>query len=240
MATMLSFDLVIFDCDGVLVDSERITNLVFAEMLAEIGLHFSLEEMFDRFVGRSMPACLERIATLRGAPPPDGFAERYRQRSAVALRDGLVAVDGIEDVIGMLPVPYCVASSGDHDKMRTTLGITGLLPLFDGKLFSVTEVARGKPFPDVYLHAAERSGVDPAHCAVVEDSPIGVAAGVAAGMTVFGYAKLMKPERLREAGASAIFDDMRDFPRLAFPKGQAATIPPADSLSKTGPRGGHP
>lgn len=213
---MARFDLVIFDCDGVLVDSERITNLVFAEMLGEIGLHFSLDEMFERFVGHSMSTCLDLIENLRGAPIPEGFVEHYQERSASALLEQLVAVEGIFDVIEMLPVPYCVASSGDHEKMRTTLGITNLLSLFEGKLFSVTEVPRGKPFPDVYLYAAERNGVDPRRCAVVEDSPIGVEAGAAAGMTIFGYSKLMSAKRLRSAGASATFDDMRDLLKLVF------------------------
>jgi len=212
-----TFDLVIFDCDGVLVDSERITNLVFAEMLDEIGLHFSLDEMFDRFVGHSMATCLDIITVLRGSPPPRAFVEEYRDRTARALRDQLVAVEGIRETLEMLPIPYCVASSGDHDKMRMTLGITELLDLFEGRLFSVTEVRRGKPFPDIYTYAAERNGVDPFRCAVVEDSPLGVKAGVAAGMTVFGYSKLMKAERLAAAGASVTFDDMRELSSLLFP-----------------------
>jgi HAD superfamily hydrolase (TIGR01509 family) len=215
---MRNFDLVIFDCDGVLVDSELITNRVFSQMLGEIGLHFTLDEMFERFVGRSMATCLDIISALRGAPVPADFVDTCRERTARALQDRLIAVDGIREAVEVLPIPYCVASSGDHDKMRMTLGVTRLLDLFEGKLFSATQVPRGKPFPDVYLYAAERNGVDPRRCAVVEDSPIGVEAGVAAGMTVFGYAKLMKADRLAAAGASVIFDDMRVLPQLLFPE----------------------
>ena len=123
-------------------------------------------------------------------------------------------MNGIHDVINKLELSYCVASSGEHEKMQTTLGITGLLPYFVGKLFSVTEVARGKPYPDVFLYAAEKIGVIPERCVVVEDTPIGVKAGVAAGMTVFGYAPLMNRERLREAGASVVFNDMKLLPAL--------------------------
>jgi HAD superfamily hydrolase (TIGR01509 family) len=211
---MPAFDLVIFDCDGVLVDSERITNGVFAEMLGEIGLRVTLDEMFERFLGLSMAACLNIITTLRGSPVPEGFVEEYRERTTRALRERLVPIEGARQAVEMLAAPYCVASSGSHDKMRTTLGITDLLDIFEGKLFSATEVSRGKPFPDVYLHAAECMGANPRRCAVVEDSPVGVEAGFAAGMTVFGYSKRMTGERLSAAGASVTFDDMRKLPHL--------------------------
>ena len=118
----------------------------------------------------------------------------------------------------MLETPYCVASSGDHKKMQTTLGITNLLSHFEGKLFSVTEVARGKPYPDVFLYAAERMGVEPAKCAVVEDTPIGARAGIAAGMKVFGYAKLTPVHKLEKEGAIP-FDDMRQLPYLLKQQG---------------------
>ena len=109
---------------------------------------------------------------------------------------------------------YCVASSGSHEKMQTTLGITGLLPRFQGKIYSVTEVARGKPFPDVFLYAAAKTGAIPSECAVVEDTPTGVAAGVAAGMTVYGYCALTPQHRLQEAGAHYTFDSMSKLAQL--------------------------
>lgn len=211
---MPPFALVIFDCDGVLVDSERITNQVFAQMLNELGLPVTLADMFERFVGRSMPQCIELIEGMLGHAPPDGFVEDYRDRTRAALQSSLTAIPGIVAALDAIDLPYCVASSGDHDKMRTTLGITGLLPRFEGKLFSVTEVARGKPAPDIFLHAAARHGVAPLDCIVIEDTPTGVAAGVAAGMTTCGYAALTPAALLRDAGAHVVFDNMRQLPAL--------------------------
>ena len=208
------FGWVSFDCDGVLVDSELITNRVFGQMLNELGIAISLEDIFERFVGRSMPQCLEILAKLLGRPVPQHFVEEYQTRSATALKSELKAVPDIETVLAAMRVPYCVASSGTHEKMHTTLGITGLLPQFRGKMYSVTEVAQSKPFPDVFLHAARQQGVMPADCAVIEDTPTGVRAGVAAGMTVFGYCALTPKQRLIEAGAHHTFERMRDLPSL--------------------------
>lgn len=202
------FDLIIFDCDGVLVDSERLSNTIFADMLREIGLDFTLEEMFERFVGRTMSACEMEIARLRGAPVPDGFIARVHQRTREAFRASLEAVEGVEALVRALPVPYCVASSGDYEKIRTSLACTGLLPLFEGRLVSATDVAHGKPHPDVFLLAAQRFATSPDRCAVIEDSPAGVQAGVAAGMTVFGFAKEISAQRLFDAGAHLVFTAM--------------------------------
>lgn len=211
---MPSYQLVIFDCDGVLVDSERITNQVFADMLGELGLAFTLEDMFEQFVGHSMAQCLDKIAGLLGKPPPEYFVATYRARTQRALEADLRPVPGITQALEQITIPWCVASSGEHKKMRLTLGLTGLLPRFEGKLFSVTEVARPKPAPDVFLYAASRCRVAPGDCAVVEDTPTGVAAAVAAGMTVFGYAGMTPRHRLQAAGAHHVFDHMIDLPRL--------------------------
>jgi HAD superfamily hydrolase (TIGR01509 family) len=206
--------LVIFDCDGVLVDSERITNRVFAEMLNELGLPVTLDDMFERFVGHSMAQCLDLITELLGHPPPANFVEEYAARTRAALRAELVATPGVKEALDQIGVPFCVASSGDHEKMRTTLSITGLWSRFDGRLFSVTDVQRGKPFPDLFPFAAARFGVSPSSCVVVEDTPVGVTAGVAAGMTVFGYAAFTPAHRLLKAGAHATFKHMRELPTL--------------------------
>jgi HAD superfamily hydrolase (TIGR01509 family) len=211
---MTKFELVIFDCDGVLVDSERISNQIFADMLNELGVPATLDYMFDHFFGHSMRHCMGLVATLLGRLPPADFADRYRERLKLAFVAELKAVDGIEAALNRINLPFCVASSGDHDKMRTTLGITGLLPRFDGKLFSVTEVSNGKPWPDIFLHAAKVHGVLPSACVVVEDSPTGVTAAVAAGMTVLGYAGLTPAVRLRSAGAHRTFSRMGELPSL--------------------------
>jgi len=210
---------VIFDCDGVLVDSELITNRILAAMLNELGVPVTLEELFERFVGRSMAYCNELIAGMLQRPLPQDFWDTYRSRTTAAMQAQLQPVPGIEatlDALGAAGVPYCVASSGSHEKMRTTLGITGLLPRFEGRLFSVTEVARGKPAPDVFLHAAQRYHMSPQVCSVVEDTPTGVAAGVAAGMRVFGYSALTPSQRLIEAGAHQTFSTMALLPELLF------------------------
>jgi HAD superfamily hydrolase (TIGR01509 family) len=214
-----TMDLVIFDCDGVLVDSELITNRVFARMINELGVHVTLEDMFEQFVGRSMAYCCDLIAGMLKKSIPDDFVEQYHIRTTAALHGELEPVPGIESVLDELNergVPFCVASSGSHEKMRTTLGITGLLSRFQNKLFSVTEVANGKPAPDVFLFAAEKTGATPSRCYVVEDTPTGVTAGVAAGMTVFGYCALTPAHRLIEAGAHYTISEMSKLPRIWF------------------------
>jgi HAD superfamily hydrolase (TIGR01509 family) len=211
---MQRFGLVIFDCDGVLVDSEVITSRVFAGMLNELGIPATVEEVFDKFVGRSMAHCLGEIANMLGREAPAGFAHEYHLRTAPALKADLKAVPGIGSVLDEIGLPYCVASNGSHEKMQTTLGLTGLLPKFQGKLFSVTDVARGKPFPDVFLYAAAQSGIAPWACAVIEDTPTGVRAGVAAGMTVFGYCAHTPAPHLIEAGAQQTFARMSELPGL--------------------------
>jgi len=210
----MSYELVIFDCDGVLVDSELITNRVFTQMINEIGISMTLEQVLERFVGRSMPYCWEVIAGILGHELPQKFIDDYKVRTAAVLRSELRSVPGIEAAIAGLASSYCVASSGTHEKMQLTLGTTGLLPKFLGRIYSVTEVARSKPFPDVYLYAAQQMGFVPSSCAVIEDSPTGVRAGVAAGMTVFGYCAVTAERQLRDAGASHIFSHMRELPAL--------------------------
>ena len=216
---MARYQLVIFDCDGVLVDSERITNQVFADLLGELGLVFSLADMFEHFVGHSMAQCLDKIGGLLGRSPPADFVATYRARTRHALETQLRPVPGIEDALAQITIPCCVASSGEHEKMRLTLGLTGLLPRFEGRLFSVTEVARPKPAPDVFLYAAACCRVAPGDCVVVEDTPTGVAAAAAAGMTVFGYAALTPAHHLRAAGADHVFDRMSELPQLVDPGG---------------------
>ena len=209
----MPFELVIFDCDGVLVDSERLANAVFCEMLNKLGLKLTLEDMYRDFMGLSVSDCLQLIEDRLGkSPPPDFFAELNRQIRA-AFKLSLNPVDGIVDALDRISIPYCVASSGDHEKMNLTLGLTGLLERFDGRIYSVTQVARGKPYPDLFLFAAESMGATPSRTAVVEDTEVGVRAGVAAGMTVFGYAGLIDPETLSDAGA-IVFNRMHLLPEL--------------------------
>jgi HAD superfamily hydrolase (TIGR01509 family) len=208
------FQLVIFDCDGVLVDSERIAVRVEAEFLAELGWPLTEAEIVERFMGRTAEYMDEAIEARLGSRLPgdwkDQFQRRYREAYAADLRP----VDGILEVLDQLTVPTCVASSGSHDKLRLTLGHTGLHGRFEGRIFSGYEVANGKPAPDLFLHAASRMGVDPAGCAVVEDSRWGVEAARAAGMRAFGYAGGLTPPDFLEGHGTVVFEDMRDLPAL--------------------------
>ncbi len=207
---MNRFELIIFDCDGVLVDSERIANEVFAKVLnEEFGFSLSLDDMFETFVGNSSQQCMKIIEQMIGSKPPPHLEARYKKEINEALSKSVVAVNGIEQALAELSIPYCVASSGSYEKMNTTLGRTNLLKLFDGKIYSTSDVARGKPFPDIYIHAAKNMGYrEPSKCLVIEDSPLGVEGGVAAGMVVFGYTELAREERLIQSGAHRTFSEM--------------------------------
>ena len=209
--------LVIFDCDGVLVDSEPVANRTLGNMLLELGLDLTQQQIFEHFVGYSLPHCLRVIEGMLGHAAPENFLRDLQARTFAAFKTELRATPGIEqtlDALDAVGLPYCVASSGDHEKMNTTLGITGLLPRFAGRIFSVTQVAHGKPAPDIYLFAAAQMNAVPSSCAVVEDTPPGVRAGVAAGMTVFGFCAFPPAEKLRAAGAQQTFDDMQRLPQL--------------------------
>jgi HAD superfamily hydrolase (TIGR01509 family) len=206
-------ELIIFDCDGVLVDSEPISSRILAEMLCAIGLPTTAAESDERYRGRSLKSCLELVERELGSPVPNGFEDELHLRTSAAFAKELRPVPGVEGVLRDLTIPYCVASSGAHAKMRTTLGATRLLPWFEGRLFSATEVERGKPFPDLFLHAAERMMADPARCVVIEDSAVGVAAARAAGMEVLGFVPAGDPSRLAAAG-SRIFRRMAELPLL--------------------------
>ena len=208
------FELVIFDCDGVLVDSERIAVRVEAEFLAELGWPLSQAEIVERFMGRTTEYMDEAIEAQLGSRLPSDWKDQFHRRYREAFAAELVPVDGVLDALDQIAVPTCVASSGSHDKLRFTLGHTGLYERFEGRIFSGYEVANGKPAPDLFLHAAARMGAGPARCAVVEDSLYGVLAARAAGMRVFGYAGGLTPADRLEGEATVVFEDMRELPRL--------------------------
>jgi HAD superfamily hydrolase (TIGR01509 family) len=208
------FELVIFDCDGVLVDSERIAVRVEAELLAELGWPLSQAEIVERFMGRTTEYMDEAIEAQLGSRLPGDWRDQFQRRYREAFAAELVPVDGVLDALDQIAVPTCVASSGSHDKLRFTLAHTGLYERFEGRIFSGYEVANGKPAPDLFLHAAARMGAGPARCAVVEDSLYGVLAARAAGMCVFGYAGGLTPADRLEGEATVVFEDMRELPRL--------------------------
>ena len=208
---------VIFDCDGVLVDSEGLMNREFTAMLVELGIRDTPEQNIRTYMGRSMKSCLAIIESKLGAAVLPDFLPVLEQRAAAAFAQELQAVDGIEallDTLDRSATPYAVASSGSHAKMRTTLGITGLLPRLEGRITSATEVAHGKPAPDVFLLAAERLGIAPAHCVVIEDSLLGIEAARAAGMRVVGYAAMMSADDMQARGATWVTASMHAIPGL--------------------------
>lgn len=210
-------DLVIFDCDGVLVDTERIAVRVDAEVLAQLGWPLTDEEIIQRFLGRTQRHMYDEIEAHFEGRLPDGWEVDFERRYLAALDVELKPVEGVVDVLDVLDVhdvATCVASSGSHEKMRHTLGHTGLYDRFDGRIFSATEVAHGKPEPDLFLHAAERMGVEPSRCVVVEDSHYGVQAARTAGMRSLGYAGGITPADWLVGPDTVVFDDMRDLPRL--------------------------
>ena len=209
-----AYDLVIFDCDGVLVDSERIAVRVEAEYLAELGWPLSQAEIVERFMGRTTEYMDEAIEARLGSRLPGDWKDQFQRRYREAFAADLVPVHGVVEALDQISVPTCVASSGSHDKLRLTLGHTGLYGRFEGRIFSGYEVANGKPAPDLFLHAASRMGVDPAGCAVVEDSRWGVEAARAAGMRAFGYAGGLTPPDFLEGHGTVVFEDMRDLPGL--------------------------
>jgi len=208
-------ELVIFDCDGVLIDSEPIANRIFAEQLAMEGIHMTPEEVWHAFVGNSRDRCIALAGQMRGKPLPEGFAERWDEALHVALDVEARPVEGIPELLRSLPVPYCVASNGEPMHMERGLTAAGLMPLVGGRLFSAAAVEHPKPAPDVYLHAAHTMGVSPGACAVVEDTPTGTRAGLAAGMRVFGYVghPLNQRAELERLGA-VTFTRMSQLPGL--------------------------
>lgn len=207
-------DLVIFDCDGVLVDSEILAVEVDKRICADLGWELTTDEIVDRFLGKSSTSFAEQLQDHLGIKLPSGWDDKYKPWFFEAFEADLHAVAGIEAALDQIGVRTCVASSGSHEKIRKTLGLTGLLERFEGRIFSSSEVQHGKPAPDIFLHAAERMGHDPARCVVVEDSKYGVQSARAAGMHAFGYAGGLTPAAWLEAEGATVFDEMSDLPRL--------------------------
>ena len=179
--------LVIFDCDGVLVDSETLSGEILIEALAEIGAVVDLAHVRRHFIGRSFPAV---AASLRagGRAVPEGFEETYRDRVLAAFETRLRPTPGIEDLLARLAVPACVATSSSPVRLARTLALSGLAAAFGARAFTASEVSRGKPAPDLFLHAARRMRAAPADCLVIEDSAPGLEAAAAAGMRSVHYA----------------------------------------------------
>ncbi|MER5713029.1 MULTISPECIES: HAD family hydrolase [Streptomyces] len=210
----MRYDLVIFDNDGVLVDSEPISNTLLAGYLTELGHPTSYEESVRDYMGSAMHRIHELVEERTGERLPADFDETFHARVFAAFERELEAVRGAAEVLkGLVAagVPYCVASSGSHERIRVGHRKTGLDAWFrDENVFSAEDVGRGKPEPDLFLHAAARMGVAPERCVVVEDSRLGVQAAVAAGMDVYGFTAMTPEEKL--AGATGFFGTMDELP----------------------------
>ena len=207
-------ELVILDCDGVLVDSEPIAIRIDVEMFAEVGMTVTEREVIERFVGRSPGLLAQAVEEELGHPPPDDWEERGEVRLRRAFEAQLQPVAGIREALERITLPVCVASSSPPDRLRFKLELTGLYERFAGHIYSAAEVANGKPAPDLFLHAARQMGADPAVCVVVEDSRYGVQAGRAAGMDVLGYAGGVTSADALVGPRTIVFDDMRFLPEL--------------------------
>lgn len=214
-----AWGLVIFDCDGVLVDSEPIASRVLAQVVSEQCFPLTAQQAIERFTGLSLATVLSSIEAQWGRSLPLDFRERLRERDYAAFRAELKPIEGTAEVLERLSVARCVASSGVLEKIRLTLGTTGLLHYFEPHLFSAQMVAHGKPAPDLFLFAAERMEVAPQDCVVVEDSVAGIQAARAANMVPVGFAGGGHAgpgyaQMLREAGATVVIERMAELPQL--------------------------
>ena len=210
-------ELVIFDCDGVLVDTEPVSNRVMAEMIREAGVAMSVEEVTEAFAGMRLDDIALGVEERLGKSLPEGWVIAFEERRANEFRKGVEAIPGVADaltVIDAAGIQTCVASQASLQKMKLTLGLSGLIEHFkESSLFSSRMVERGKPYPDLFLLAARSMGFQPARCVVVEDGALGVCAGRRAGMNVLGYAADGKGERLARKGATT-FESMARLPAL--------------------------
>jgi HAD superfamily hydrolase (TIGR01509 family) len=208
-------ELVIFDCDGVLVDSETLASELEVELFAEIGMPMTAAEIAERFLGRSVAFVNAAIAEHLGGSLPADWARHWEDRYQAVLTERLRPIAGVAKALAQITLPVCVASSSEPASIAFKLSLCGLDRWFGDRVFSATQVRNGKPAPDLFLLAARRLSVDPSACAVIEDSPVGVQAGRAAGMRTFAYAgsALVARDQL-DGEATIVFDDMRLLPQL--------------------------
>jgi len=209
-------DLIIFDCDGVLIDSEVLSCRCLSEALAGYGIDLGVDQALELFLGRNTNAVLDHYQAL-GCPIPEQFSAELRAGVRAAFLGALCPIEGVSSVLEGLQIPHCVASSSDVDRVSFSLSLTGLAPHFDSRLYTSQMVERGKPAPDLFLYAAESMRADPRRTLVIEDSVSGVTAGKAAGMTVWGfvggshYRSRDGKAMLNQAGADRVFGRMADF-----------------------------
>jgi HAD superfamily hydrolase (TIGR01509 family) len=221
----VTVQLVLFDCDGVLVDSERIAARVTSTTLTALGWPVDEREVVDRFVGCTDEYFRTEIERHLGDSLPASWIDDLEIATEAAFARDLTPVGGVHqvlDAVDALGLDTCVASNGSHQKVRRSLQLTGLSDRFGCRIFSAEDVAHGKPAPDLYLHAAATMGVPPQRCVVIEDSPRGIEAARAAGMRVVGYAGLLPPERLTPPGTGATDEELQVVTSMAEVAGVVA------------------
>ena len=210
-----ALQLVIFDCDGVLVDSETLASELQVERFAELGMPMTEAEIAEQFLGRSIAYVNAVIAERLGGPPPADRGDYWEGRYQALMTERLRPIPGVVEALAQITLPVCVASSSGPESIMLKLSLCGIAERFGDRIFSAAQVRHGKPAPDLFLLAADRLDADPARCAVIEDSPVGVQAARAAGMRVFAYAGASTVARDRLDGeATIVFDDMRLLPGL--------------------------
>lgn len=210
---MSKYKCIIFDCDGVLVDSEPIAGQVLVDMANEYGANIDLEYALKNFKGTSMQECYAQVAELATQRLPDDFMPNFRERSFASFKKNIQPVEGVTEVVKSLEIPFCVASSGPENKIRLNLELTGLLPHFEENIFSCFTIRKWKPDPAVFLWAADTKGFDPKECLVIEDSMSGVNAALNGGFDVYGYTAHDYHNEL-EGNATLTFNDMSQLLKL--------------------------
>jgi HAD superfamily hydrolase (TIGR01509 family) len=214
---------IIFDFDGVLADSEVLSNTVIAEIVTELGVPTTVDDAYRTFMGKRLSEVIEAIEAVTGRKLPPDFTDAYQLRTFDAFRARLTPVGGAREFLETWhEVPRCIASSSSPERLALSLEVLNMTPLFEGRVFSASNVARGKPHPDIFLHAAEQLGIAPRDCIVIEDSVGGVIAGRAAGATVIGLtaAGHIQPGfdvKLREAGADHVVASFAELDRVIRP-----------------------
>ena len=210
---MAGYKCIIFDSDGVLVDSETLSAKVFREMAMELGFELDMESAVEQFAGTSMKENLQFIRNNIQDPMPDEFEKKFRSRTYEVFKKELKAVPGIHQLISKLKLPFCVASSGPPEKIRLNLGLVGLLELFEGRIYSSYDIGKWKPDPGIFLHAAREMGYVPEECLVIEDSAAGIRAAITGGFMVFALARRNRKEHFQQLGA-VTFEDMKELEKL--------------------------
>ncbi|MDT0606004.1 HAD family hydrolase [Croceitalea rosinachiae] len=209
----MKYKCIIFDCDGILVDSEEISNSVLIQMAREIGIDIKTEYALENFAGKSLKSCFEYIEKRIEKPLPDTFEKEFRNRTFSAFKTDLKPVKGVRNLLERISVPFCVASSGPIEKIILNLTTTNLMEKFENRIFSSYQIGSWKPNPEIFEYAAKKMGFKPNECAVIEDSLAGVKAGIKGGFDVFGLASPKNKDEFRKEGA-IVFSEMNELCKL--------------------------